>query len=153
MQQTKKFKMADAISPYLAVSCGLISGLAQDCSNSIANALELLQSWTKPSIWYIQDRMHFPVQLKSQISGSISFQNTVRGHPNETLEVEVMGVLCKFSSKLALYSKFVNAVLYEITCYNKNAQTNWCHVISCQDFVKKCFSECHSWQCLLNFLR
>ena len=25
MQQTKKFKMADAISPYLAVSCGLIS--------------------------------------------------------------------------------------------------------------------------------
>ena len=24
MQQTKKFKMADAISPYLAVSCGLI---------------------------------------------------------------------------------------------------------------------------------
>ena len=23
MQQTKKFKMADAISPYLAVSCGL----------------------------------------------------------------------------------------------------------------------------------
>ena len=25
MQQTKKFKMADAISPYLAVSCGLMS--------------------------------------------------------------------------------------------------------------------------------
>ena len=25
MQQTKKFKMADALSPYLAVSCGLIS--------------------------------------------------------------------------------------------------------------------------------
>ena len=25
MQQTKKFKMADAISPYLAVSCGLIT--------------------------------------------------------------------------------------------------------------------------------
>ena len=27
-----------------------IVGLAQDCSNSIANALELLQSCTKPSI-------------------------------------------------------------------------------------------------------
>ena len=26
-----------------------INGLAQDCSNSIANALELLQSYTKPS--------------------------------------------------------------------------------------------------------
>ena len=28
-----------------------IDGLAQDCSNSIAKALELLQSCTKPSIW------------------------------------------------------------------------------------------------------
>ena len=28
-----------------------IVGLVQDCSNSIANALELLQSCTKPSIW------------------------------------------------------------------------------------------------------
>ena len=26
-------------------------GLAQDCSNAIANTLELLQSHTKPSIW------------------------------------------------------------------------------------------------------
>ena len=30
------------------LSC--IDGLVQDCSNSIANALELLQSCTKPSI-------------------------------------------------------------------------------------------------------
>ena len=30
--------------------CVYIDGLAQDCSNSIANALELLQSCTKPSI-------------------------------------------------------------------------------------------------------
>ena len=28
----------------------IIDGLEQDCSNSIANALELLQSCTKPSI-------------------------------------------------------------------------------------------------------
>ena len=28
-----------------------MDGLVQDCSNSIANALELLQSYTKPSIW------------------------------------------------------------------------------------------------------
>ena len=28
----------------------IIDGLVQDCSNSIANALELLQSCTKPSI-------------------------------------------------------------------------------------------------------
>ena len=30
-----------------------IDGLVQDYSNSIANALELLQSCTKPSIWWI----------------------------------------------------------------------------------------------------
>ena len=29
-----------------------IDGLVQDCSNSIANALELLQSWAKSSTWY-----------------------------------------------------------------------------------------------------
>ena len=37
----------------IAVLCALscyIDGLVQDCSNSIANALELLQSGTKPSI-------------------------------------------------------------------------------------------------------
>ena len=28
-----------------------IDGLAQDCSNSIANALELLKSHTKPSVY------------------------------------------------------------------------------------------------------
>ena len=31
-----------------------IDGLAQDCSNSIANALELLQSCAKPSICYLK---------------------------------------------------------------------------------------------------
>ena len=30
-----------------------INGLVQDCSNSIANALELLQSCTKPLIWQL----------------------------------------------------------------------------------------------------
>ena len=32
-------------------------GLVQDCSNPIANALELLQSCTKPSIWSIQQEI------------------------------------------------------------------------------------------------
>ena len=35
-----------------------IDGSVQDCSNSIANALELLQSWTKPSISYFSFRAH-----------------------------------------------------------------------------------------------
>ena len=36
MQQTKKFKMADAISPYLAVSCGLIKGTLENVITAMA---------------------------------------------------------------------------------------------------------------------
>ena len=36
--------------PWLVVVVFHLDGLVQDCSNSIANALELLQSCTKPSI-------------------------------------------------------------------------------------------------------
>ena len=37
---------------YIGIGIGecITDGLVQDCSNSIANALELLQSYTKPSI-------------------------------------------------------------------------------------------------------
>ena len=41
-----------------------IDGLAQDCNNSIANSLELLQSCTKPLIlasWYNYDTMIYHV--------------------------------------------------------------------------------------------
>ena len=34
-----------------------IDGLEQDCSNSISNALELLQSCTKPLIWCPNDTL------------------------------------------------------------------------------------------------
>ena len=37
--------------PMLIILLAHIDGLVQDCSNSIANALELLQSCTKPSIY------------------------------------------------------------------------------------------------------
>ena len=37
------------IDPMDAERIDYINGLAQDCSNSIANTLELLQSCTKPS--------------------------------------------------------------------------------------------------------
>ena len=46
-----------------------IDGLVQDCSNSIANALELLQSCTKPSKWhakYLQMKQHFSVGQLTQ---------------------------------------------------------------------------------------
>ena len=35
-----------------------IDGLVQDCSNSTANAVELMQSYTKPSMKYIPWIMH-----------------------------------------------------------------------------------------------
>ena len=41
---------------------GLFDKLVQDCSISIANVLEVLQSCTKPSIWFefdIQRRLSF----------------------------------------------------------------------------------------------
>ena len=47
-------------------SWGLVNGLAQDCSNSIANALELLQSCTKPSI--CTSRLLTKIQVKIHVS-------------------------------------------------------------------------------------
>ena len=38
------------------ITMDYIDGLVQDCSNSIANALELLQSCTKPSISMTQSK-------------------------------------------------------------------------------------------------
>ena len=43
--------MADLLSRPQYVNAD-VDGLVQDCSNSIANALELLQSCTKTSMWY-----------------------------------------------------------------------------------------------------
>ena len=34
-----------------------IDGLVQDCSISIANTLELLQSCTEPSVWYSYEKI------------------------------------------------------------------------------------------------
>ena len=50
-----------------------IDGLVQDCSNSIANALEFLQSCTKPSIYsdmsvrleHLQPNIFFPPEKQS----------------------------------------------------------------------------------------
>ena len=47
---TKTLKIMDDMKPMVHVD-----GLVQDCSNSSALAMELLQSCTKPSIWLLQD--------------------------------------------------------------------------------------------------
>ena len=51
-----------------------IEGLAQDCSNSIANALELLQSCTKPSLWCLT--------VKDIMSEPRKMNGTARSHCN-----------------------------------------------------------------------
>ena len=49
-----------------------IDGLLQDCSNSIANALELLQSCTKPSILWTYLATHYENQYQQySICGSL----------------------------------------------------------------------------------
>ena len=58
-------------------------GLVQDCSTSIANALEILQSYTQPPKWFHLDQfhyflyllvkffVHFPLKLSGQFFCSI----------------------------------------------------------------------------------
>ena len=43
-----------------------VDGLVQACSNSIANALELLQSCTKPSMWK-QKKVKTKEQMNKEI--------------------------------------------------------------------------------------
>ena len=45
-----------------------IDALVQDCSHSIANALELLQPCTKPSIWDMPARMAAHLRLSTHYS-------------------------------------------------------------------------------------
>ena len=46
-----------------------IDGLVQDCGNSIANALELLQSCTKPSICLLAKHcFHIPLTETSKVN-------------------------------------------------------------------------------------
>ena len=47
-----------------------IDGLVQDCSNSIANALELLQPCTKPSIWRNKPMLPRIVAFRSHVLSS-----------------------------------------------------------------------------------
>ena len=46
-----KHNLFQKIQPHNKANLDYINGLMQDYSNSIADALELLQSCTKPSIW------------------------------------------------------------------------------------------------------
>ena len=58
--------------PLNSVAFHYIDGLVQDCSNSIANALELLQSSTKPSIWKLPSLHIMPESLNMEVSQSLA---------------------------------------------------------------------------------
>ena len=66
------------------------NGLVQDCSNSIANALELLQFCTKPSICFWS---HFVVYLLANESRSFYFLITA---PHFSLSQNILLILCCF---------------------------------------------------------
>ena len=53
-----------------------VDGLVQYCSNSIANALELLQSCSKPSMW--SSFMFSYINSAGQALGNIGFKNDAR---------------------------------------------------------------------------
>ena len=59
-----------------------IDGLVQDCSNSIANALELLQSRTKPSIWLYSRVMNHDISYNMAIAkiGYRIHYKFIKGH-------------------------------------------------------------------------
>ena len=63
-----------------------IIGLVQDYSNSIANVLELPQSYTKPSIFCLYFRFLFVntmdhmVMAEAHLAGIYSFKNTKASH-------------------------------------------------------------------------
>ena len=61
----------DRLRSYSIRQCN-IDGLVQDCSNSIANALELLQSCTKPSTWYCMQQKNDLIKLSTNKRHSIA---------------------------------------------------------------------------------
>ena len=57
---------ADGLAPVGAGSpVDTVNGLVQDCSNSIANAMELLQSCAKPSKWWPRVLMYLRGEIYS----------------------------------------------------------------------------------------
>ena len=90
-------------------SCGLdiyIDGLVQGCSNSIANALELLQSYAKPSIcgffpcFISCTRVGWAYFLpRDRIKGGIKkvLYRLMQGHPAHVMIVECNEKIAKYN--------------------------------------------------------
>ena len=71
-----------------------IDGLAQDCSNSIANALELPQSCTKPSKYCYLNKIHIVSADDLMPIGGRASANIILIIGNRIGLIHVIGALC-----------------------------------------------------------
>ena len=86
--KTLNSKSHVSVDPSAPASSGYIDSLVQDCSNSIANALESLQSYTKPSIYsftisplVIHHRPNWTFSSNKLLWWSIVAKTTSSWHP------------------------------------------------------------------------
>ena len=115
MQQTKKFKMADAISPYLAVSCELIITFIQIVGyNSAMWLLHRRISWNSVKVraWWVKY-----IPQKTKIISVYPFHNR------------------SVSKRSPVHSTRRRCSLLN-TCYPQTAVCVYCMHVSCQ---YKCF--------------
>ena len=110
-----------------------IYGLAQDCSNSIPNTLELLQSCTKPSIWHVQwsswGVYWFPAGRPAScvcsvapkvLVGSISYLCILLSNFRRCVACKISCKIIKFEF-LAIFLKFVTLTL---SCFDLGSDVN-----------------------------
>ena len=114
-----------------------INGLSQDCSNSIANALELLQSCTKPSIYYM-----FP-QINSAQNSSSSFVCVHLAFISIVLADALWSVSARPSADTVLMFSLVARIyrcFFLIFVWRDNIFHNgWLHIdMICWDIKCKC---------------
>ena len=75
MQQTKKFKMADAISPYLAVSCGLSMMISRArCGKEFKHYDLILDKYPPPAA---MNNCHWQCLIQDELYGSIKLERDI----------------------------------------------------------------------------
>ena len=112
--------------PWSCIRNYYFDGLVQDCSNSSALAMELLQSCAKPSTWWRHDVETLSALLifvKGNHQSRVGFH---RKWPKELWRV----LCCKMSNKQSSWRRFGRPRhLCEITAMNSTWPTNWMLVV------------------------
>ena len=87
-----------------------IDSLVQDCSNSIANALELLQSCTKPSICRILVFHRCPVQMGRNMLIGFKEWLCMSQHFVSILSIDLTVTIWQWQLNVTLYKDFMYSV-------------------------------------------